>query len=68
MSDLVLTVYDGECCRRCPLLLGVEPGPCGLCGEIPVPIPGTTRTVIAPATTSREPVLVATITKEDTPS
>ena len=28
-------LYIGECCREWPLIVGIRPGSCGLCGEVP---------------------------------
>lgn len=30
-----LPTYIGECCREWPLVIGLVPGRCGLCGERP---------------------------------
>lgn len=30
-----LPIYIGYCCREWPLAIGVKPGRCGLCGEVP---------------------------------
>lgn len=55
-----ITLYDGQCCTRWPLLFGLKPRTCGLCGEVPTPIPGTYRTVEYEPT-QHAPKLVATV-------
>ena len=61
MSD-ILHLYDGFCCQVWPLLVGVAPRPCGKCGQVPVGIPNTTRTVQYDP--SNEPRIVATLKEE----
>lgn len=58
-----LRVFDAMCCRVWPLLFGVAPRRCGICGAVPVGIPGTSRTVVYDP--SNEPKLVATVKREE---
>lgn len=44
-DDEHLYLITGRCCTDWPLLLGIPPRRCGLCGERPVLLPGTERTV-----------------------
>lgn len=64
--ETALVVYDAFCCRVWPLIVGVTPRACGICGQVPVGIPGTNRTVTVPRR-SPDPVVVAVIPKETHP-
>lgn len=59
-----LRIFDAMCCTRWPLLFGVAPRRCGLCGEVPVGIRGTSRTVTYEPT-QHAPKLVATINRAE---
>lgn len=41
-----LPLIDGKCCTTWTLIVGVKPGPCGLCGQVPTLVPGTERTLL----------------------
>lgn len=43
-------VYEATCCTKWTLVFGVQPHPCGLCGEVPVGDPRSLRVIEAPPT------------------
>lgn len=61
-SETTIQVYDAMCCTKYPMMVGFPGRRCGKCGEVPVGIPNTRRTIVV-ENSQHPPKLVATVAR-----